>query len=338
MRAKQLTSLLTTAIAASLPVLITGAPGIGKSDIVAQAAAAAGAELMISHPAIEDPTKPGGLPMAKQDDEWARLLPFHDLWRALNAPGPFVWFLDDLGQATPAVQAAYMQLLLAREVNGQKLPPWVTFVAATNRRTDRAGVSGILEPVKSRFATIVELEVHVEDWLDWAAENDEAPEVMAFIRIKPDSLHDFTPTADLTNSASPRTWHNVSKWVKLQLPNDLELPTYAGAVGMGQAAAFTGFLRMYRDMPSIDEIILDPKKAAIPKDTSALWAVATGLASYANPENFERVLTYAERLPQEFGIACVRDATRRDKSVTKTKAWMRYVTGPLGKAVMGDVA
>ncbi len=66
-------------------------------------------------------------------------------------------FIDDLGQATPAVQAAAMQLILARTLNGHRVSDHVVFIAATNRRTDRAGVSGILEPVKSRFATLVEL-------------------------------------------------------------------------------------------------------------------------------------------------------------------------------------
>ena len=39
MRPSELTTFLAAAIPARLPVLITGAPGIGKSDIVAQASA-----------------------------------------------------------------------------------------------------------------------------------------------------------------------------------------------------------------------------------------------------------------------------------------------------------
>ncbi len=58
----QLQKLLTACIPATLPVLVTGAPGIGKSDIVAQAAADAGHELLISHPVVEDPTDSKGFP------------------------------------------------------------------------------------------------------------------------------------------------------------------------------------------------------------------------------------------------------------------------------------
>jgi len=36
-------------------------------------------------------------------------------------------------------------------------------VASTNRRVDNAGVFNILDPLKSRFATLVELTTSVED-------------------------------------------------------------------------------------------------------------------------------------------------------------------------------
>src|SRR5690606_26802195 len=132
-------------------------------------------------------------------DGSAHFLPFGELDRALHADKLTVWFLDDLGQASPAVQASYMQLLLARRVNGHVLSDHVTFIAATNRRTDRAGVSGILEPVKSRFTTIVELGAHLDDWCQWAISRDIAPELISFIRFQPDLLCKFQASADLTN-------------------------------------------------------------------------------------------------------------------------------------------
>ena len=83
--------------------------------------------------------------------------------------------MDDLGQAPPAVQAAAMQLILARRINGSLVSDEVCFVAATNRKNDKAGVARILEPVKSRFAAIVELTPCVEEWATWAADREPAP-------------------------------------------------------------------------------------------------------------------------------------------------------------------
>ena len=86
-------------------------------------------------------------------DGQAEFLPFGDLRALIQADKDTVFFLDDLGQAPPTVQAAAMQLILARRINGHHVSDSVTFIAATNRKQDKAGVSGILEPVKSRFAT-----------------------------------------------------------------------------------------------------------------------------------------------------------------------------------------
>src|SRR5712664_2410056 len=98
MRPTELLTLLAQTIAARIPVLITGAPGIGKSDLVAQAASDAGADLILSHPAVADPTDAKGLPWVV--DGAATFLPFGELQRALAADKPTVWFLDDLGQAS----------------------------------------------------------------------------------------------------------------------------------------------------------------------------------------------------------------------------------------------
>ncbi len=58
----QLQQLLGPAIKARLPVLVTGAPGVGKSDIIARSAADADADLIISHPVVADPNDAKGLP------------------------------------------------------------------------------------------------------------------------------------------------------------------------------------------------------------------------------------------------------------------------------------
>ena len=105
MKPSQLTTFLASAIAAKAPILITGAPGIGKSALVEQAAREAGADMILSHPAVADPTDAKGLPWANPDSESATFLPFGELAQALKAERPTVWFLDDLGQAPPAVQA-----------------------------------------------------------------------------------------------------------------------------------------------------------------------------------------------------------------------------------------
>jgi hypothetical protein len=81
----QLAAILAKCITAKEPVLIAGAPGIGKSDIVEQAARLADAELLVSHPVTSDPTDYKGLPALDIANHCAHFLPFGDLNRLIHA-------------------------------------------------------------------------------------------------------------------------------------------------------------------------------------------------------------------------------------------------------------
>jgi hypothetical protein len=339
MTPSQLKKFLTQTIRNRLPILVTGAPGVGKSDIVAAAAAAAGCEIILSHPVVADPTDAKGLPWRQEGRDEATFLPFGDLARAIRATSPTVWFLDDLGQAAPAVQASYMQLLLARRVNEHALSEHITFVAATNRRTDRAGVVGLLEPVKSRFASIVELQSSIEDWAAWAIENAVPPALIAFLRFRPELLHQFQPTADLCNSPCPRTWAHVGRLTQLDLPPELEFQAIAGAVGAPAATEYLAFLRVFKTIPSLDGILENPDGAQIPSELSTLYAVAVGLACKASPSRFAAIARYAERLVAaghgEFAVLLIRDSLRRDQRCEATKEFNSLIASPVGDLFAG---
>ena len=338
LKASQATEFLARYIEARIPVMLTGAPGVGKSSIVETAAKAAGYDLILSHPVVSDPTDAKGLPWPSKDGESASFLPFGDLAQALKATTPTVWFLDDLGQASPAVQASFMQLLLARQVNGHKLPDCVTFIAATNRRTDRAGVSGILTPVLSRFGAIIGIEANVDDWTVWALDAGMPAELVSFMRFRRELLHDFNPQKanDMENFPCPRTWEYVGKAMKMGLPNDLEFAAFAGAVGEGAAIELKGFLSMLRsNLPSIDGILLDPENAKIPTRPDMLWAVTTALAKKATTLNCGRVFRYAERMfengSSEFAVLMLKDVTRLEPMTMATPEWAKLCVSPLGQ-------
>lgn len=336
----QLVTLLVAAIEKRLPVLITGAPGVGKSDIVDQAAKLTGSEIILSHPAVADPTDAKGLPWPVAGQDEATFLPFGELARALKATIPTVWFLDDLGQATPAVQASFMQLILARRVNVHVLPECVTFVAATNRRADRAGVSGILEPVKSRFATIVELHPDVDSWSNWAMNAGIPPVLIAFLRFRPDLLSKFEATADMTNSPMPRTWASLAKLEALSLPQQVELAAFSGAVGEGAATEYMAFRKMFQSLTSVDLIIADPKGCKLPTAPNELYATVTALASKATAENLSRIGTIATRLMDagrgEFSALLMRDCLRRNEKLQYTDTFIRIASGPVGQLLSGQ--
>ncbi len=317
---------LSLAIANRMPALIVGAPGIGKSDIVAQASEDAGAELIISHPVVSDPTDYKGLPFVV--DGHAEFLPFGELRKITETQRPTVFFLDDLGQAPVSVQAACMQLLLARRINGHRVSDTVTFLAATNRRQDKAGVQGILEPVKSRFAAILNLEPDLDDWVTWALDNGMPVELIAHNRFRPEyiSMTAWKPSPDMVNSPSPRTIARIGQWMNTNPPTDLEYELYAGAAGEAYAADLLGFLKIFRNLPSIDLILMNPETEKVPTDPATLYAVCAALASKASQQTFGNIIKYANRMTPEFSVMLVRDIIGKTRSLVNTKAFIEWST------------
>jgi hypothetical protein len=321
MKPSQALKTLRTCLDKRLRVMLAGPPGVGKSDIFAQAAAEAGIDLEIWHPSTWDVVDARGLPYASADGR-ASFLPYGDLRRAMEASKPLAILLDDLGQAPPAVQAALMQLILSNRVGEHHLPPHVCFYAATNRREDRAAVSALIEPVKSRFHSIISLDVDLDDWTLWAYAHSISPEVVAYLRFRPDALHEFRATTDVTNSPCPRTWKHVSDLLQAGLSDD---ETLAGAVGKGRASEFREFLKIFRSLPDLDGCILQPDTSPIPSGTSARIACAVGLAARCTTRNFGQIVRYVERISKEVETTCVNDCYRREKGIANTQAWQQWV-------------
>jgi len=323
MNAINLKHLLLKTVPAKLPVLITGAPGIGKSEIVDQVAKELNNELIIEHPVVSDPTDFKGFPFPDKEKNSAEFLPFGSLNQLIHADKPTIYFLDDLGQAPTLVQAACMQLILARKVNGHHVSPHVCFIAATNRQQDRAGVHGLLEPLKSRFASIVELQFDIESWSQWALANQIPIEFVMFARFTP-NIFKFKPDPKFINSCSPRTFVYCSKLYGLKLEEEIEFESYSGSIGEGAATELIAFLKIYRELPNPDAILMSPDTADIPKDLSVLYALCGALGKKASVNTADRLFHFSNRLPIEFSIILTREMIRINPQISNTKSCVEW--------------
>lgn len=321
MKPSELSSVLQDLIINKEPMLLVGAPGVGKTDIVKQVCEKLGADLIISHPAVSDPTDYKGFPMREKDGTHAVFIPFGETWKAINANKLTVWFLDDLGQASEAVQKALMQLLLGRRLNGHKLSDDVVFIAATNDVGHKAGVTGLIEPVKSRFTSIINFDVSWEDWCAWALSNGMPVELIAHIRNRPDRLSAFQPTREIKNSPSPRGWASIGRLLNRGIKN-YEL--YKGAIGQADATEFLSFLELSEKLPSLDKIIMDPEKQLVPEEPSLRWMVSYGLAMRSDKKNFGQIYIYLNRLPQSFRVLSIKTSINLGKNIHESEAFLTW--------------
>jgi hypothetical protein len=169
---------------------------------------------------------------------------------------------------------------------------------------------------------VIELETHLDDWTTWAINNGVKPEVISFIRFRPNLLHDFDPQRD--QNATPRAWVDGVSDVLGTVPAEAEFECFKGAVGEGAAAEFVGFVRIFRKLPNPDAILLNPQTADVPKDPATLYALSGALAQRATESNFERVCQYSERMPPEFSVLTVSYAARRNPDLANTQAFTKW--------------
>lgn len=298
------------------PVFIWGPPGVGKSDVVHQVADAKNRVLRDIRALLLDPVDLRGLPFLSPDKQAKWATPDF-----LPRDGEGILFLDELNSATAMVQASCYQLVLDRKLGDYTLPDGWAIVAAGNRESDRGVTTRMPTPLRNRF-THLQFEVDVQEWCEWGIHASLRPEVIAFVRFRPDLLSVFD--RDVNAFPSPRSWAFVSKILDSAPAPDIEHELIAGTVGDGAAIEFSAFLATYRNLPNVDAILLNPDQEPVPSDAAAQFAVATALSHYATDINFDRVYRYIKRMPTEFGVLCVHDALLRQPAVRHTPAYTTW--------------
>jgi hypothetical protein len=322
MKASELLKTLKTALQNAWPILVQSSPGMGKSDLGNEAVRQLAYDLITVHPVVEEPTDAKGLPAIVNGV--ADFLPYGNLRAMMEATRPLVVFLDDLGQAPQSVQAAYMQLLLAREINGKKISEHVRFVAATNRRADNAGVSGLITPLLSRFRATLELHCDATDWQKWALQNGMPLELVAFIGFKPDRLSTFDPkqARDMKPFACPRTLAFLGQWLNAGI-DDME--TVCGCVGETFAVEFMGFRQIYKEVAGLPaKVVLNPQTTEIPAKPDILFALSAALSYNASAKNIDAIGIYTERIPSEMRTFFWKSATARKPELCESNAFINW--------------
>jgi hypothetical protein len=153
---------LALTVAADLPVLLWGEPGIGKTAALTQLADSLDLSLTTVIASVHEPSDFSGLPVVGDDPATQGVPMAPPDWAVhLAREGRGLLFLDELSTAPPAVQAALLRLVLERRVGALRLPPGVRIVAAANPRSSAADGWELSPPLANRF-------VH----LRWAHDHD----------------------------------------------------------------------------------------------------------------------------------------------------------------------
>lgn len=329
--------------------LFAGPPGCGKSAMFEQMALKTLPELTgypwkyyVFHPVTHDPTYYGGFPWVWTNpttgDAQAKLITLGEFADLVDTDEYILAVFDDFGHAPKAVQGTLMQPFHARKLNRKKIGPHVSFGVATNRRCDKAGVEGIIDPIQSR-CRVCDIRPDLDSFLfRYWFPNDRPAEVAAYLRFRPDHLYIQKKTSDIENGPNYRTWDFVGRDLLARPPANLELPVYAASVGEGVAGEFCTFLRLFREMPDPDKDLAHPDKAKIPDNLSILHAWCTALAYRTTLKTFPAIATLINKLSkagrEEMAVVLLHDAGQRCPEIQTLPECSSLVMGKLGKMIL----
>ncbi len=208
--------------------LLLSAPGIGKSEMVYEAAREAGLpcrSLLGTQIAPEDVS---GVPRIV--GERSVFCPPRVLLP--ERPEPFCLFLDELPACAPDVQKAFYSLLLERRLGEHALPQGTWVVAAGNRLQDRALVRAMSSALVNRV-TILQIRHDVDEWLAWAQRAGVRADIRGFIATVPDALMRPVPS-DPVPFSTPRAWSLLSRALDMAEKAGMLTPETRRALAFGR--------------------------------------------------------------------------------------------------------
>jgi len=315
------------------PIFIYGAPGIGKTEIVGQAADELGVPVMKLDLQFMNPEDFLGIP-SKHDVEpvqveGGKLVSVGKGFTRSNPPillptdngkddrGGII-FMDEMNRANKAVLNSIMQFVQKGEIGPYKLPDRWVIVAAGNRPEEAEGVADFDFALADRF-TIKNYVPTIESFGNWANKNEKIlPELVLFLNDNPLLFHNLDADKKSLNYPTPRSWTDgaliLNDEIKYKgadswrdIPKDDIMNIFYDQVGPEAAGKFIAFLEILRKVSEsdINDIINNPMSAIIIPDAQSRKSVLYGIMESVlkkikgyDPQKLYNIMTYFNRYDQ----------------------------------------
>lgn len=288
---------IKTAYASNMPIMLWGSPGVGKSDSIRQAATELGIEVIDIRLSQMDPVDLKGLPTIKDNQTifaTPDFLPKDPNWKGII-------FFDEITSAPTMVQAAAYQLILDRKYGEYELPAGALPIGASNLETDRGVVNRMPSPLANRFGGHFKVEPNLDEWIDWAAQNGIQPQIIAYLKFKPDNLYSFDPVKGDKAFATPRSWSYASKWIHGAGSITKALPQLQACVGEGVALDLKAFDSVWSRLPNLDDILAGKQVTFDHSDPALCYAIAAALGHRAEKKNVQHAIGFLSDMSPEYG-------------------------------------
>lgn len=298
--------IVNLAMQTSTPIILWGEPGVGKTEIIKQMAAANGYHVETVIASTRQPSDLVGLPIAGEDGvkfappEWAVRANQHE---------KAIVFFDELSTAPPSVQAAVLRIFSEKMVDSFQLGPNVSLMAAANPVECSAGGWELAAPMANRLMHL-SVKPDVDSWVKWMMNGGEQNNTnwakipkdwerhcietrtlfASYMQVKRNDLQNLPKGNKASDAggpwASPRTWHMASKIMGAvqAVSGDLDLQHMAVAACVGGPNAQNFFTwKKSLDLPKPEDVLKDVAKfmpEKVLKRADLLYTILSSVVSY----------------------------------------------------------
>ena len=189
-------------------VMISGAPGIGKSEITYEVCKKRRLK-MLEVRLYEEGESAAGLPLVKNEvtcftkPEW-----FHEL----ETNSYNVVFFDDFHLVVSGIQAYLYRFLTSRMLHHYKIHRPLKVIVAGNFAIESASACEIQSPIMSRFNVFLNFVPSIDSFLSWAKSTDRIHSyVYGYLKLNPEDLYTADPQVN-EMFPCPRAWETLSKF------------------------------------------------------------------------------------------------------------------------------
>ncbi len=261
------------------PLMVWGAPGLGKSSIIKSIAAEMGIQFIDVRLAQREPVDVRGLPVPDRENkkvdwmvsgEWPR-------------EGRGILLFDELTAADRSLQVAAYELILDRRLGDLYNVPDGWYICAAGNRVEDAAVSTTMSSALANRFMHVELGEDVESWAHWATLHNIHPSVTGFLRFRPDCLFRQSDENLERGWPTPRAWERVSIMMNIVPADDEELlrKLVYGLVGNRAGMEFIEFHKLNASFDDVRSMMLNPSvPVTIPQKVDRKYALCAAMADY----------------------------------------------------------
>lgn len=322
--------LVEVAFKGGLPVMIWGAPGIGKSQIVKETATELGMKMLDLRLNYFEESDLLGIPIRTgKGMEFVK-------YAQLPSGGKGVWFLDELTHARTSMQGLVFQLIQDNAIERYDVPEgWRHFVAASNLATHRSISNPMPSGLYSRFTGgHYELVPDLDDWQSWALSNGTDERVVSFVSYmqRMDRKPWLFRMEGSKTLLTPRIWAQGVDFAVRNLEGELRNNAIMGMIGEENGIELIQYLEATEDVPDLERI-LDGDLEWFEKDhdPSRYYLLVSSLAKKAmnSPETLDAVLRASLMMKDEYAAQTFALITRTMKREYLTGS--RFLNSNLGK-------